>query len=96
MLQKQTILKFVSACWVCQEFYDAAGFEDNKKSIEELYPQALALYNVVYDHAIIMDNVRNCGFAWKVAGPILCRFYLEKKQGKSLLCSLPMLKELWG
>ncbi|KAF3485386.1 hypothetical protein F2Q69_00052085 [Brassica cretica] len=79
-----------------QEFYDAAGFEDNKKSIEELYPQALALYNVVYDHAIIMDNVRNCGFAWKVAGPILCRFYLEKKQGKSLLCSLPMLKELWG
>ncbi|KAF8055796.1 hypothetical protein N665_1286s0006 [Sinapis alba] len=79
-----------------QEFYGAAGFEDNKKSIEELYPQALALYNVVYDHAIKMDNVRNCGFVWKVAGPILCRFYLEKTQEKSLVCSLAMLKELWG
>ncbi|KAF8055794.1 hypothetical protein N665_1286s0005 [Sinapis alba] len=80
-----------------QEFYGgAAVFEDSKKSVEELYPQALALYNIVYDHAIKMKNVRNCGFVWKVAGPVLCRFYLEKTQGKSLVCSLAMLKELWG
>ncbi|XP_018450904.1 probable RNA-dependent RNA polymerase 5 isoform X2 [Raphanus sativus] len=80
-----------------QEFYSgAAGFEDSMKSLEELYPQALALYNIVYDHAIKMKNVRNCGFVWKVAGPVLCRFYLAKTQGKSLVCSLAMLNELWG
>ncbi|CAA7013937.1 unnamed protein product [Microthlaspi erraticum] len=79
-----------------QEFYGAAAFEESKKTLEELYPQALALYSTVYDHAVKMKNVRNCGFAWKVAGPVLCRFYLKKTQGKSLLCSLSMLKELWG
>ncbi|XP_024015999.1 probable RNA-dependent RNA polymerase 5 isoform X2 [Eutrema salsugineum] len=79
-----------------QEFYGAAGFEDSKKSLEELYPQALALYNIVYDYAIEMKSVRKCGFAWKVAGPVLCRFYLKKTGGKALLCSLSMLKELWG
>ncbi|KAJ0254182.1 RNA-dependent RNA polymerase 4 [Hirschfeldia incana] len=80
-----------------QEFYGgAAGVEDSKKSVEELYTQALALYNIVYDHAIKMKNVRNCGFVWKVAGPVLCRFYLDKTQGKSFVCSVAMLKELWG
>ncbi|CAH8356097.1 unnamed protein product [Eruca vesicaria subsp. sativa] len=79
-----------------QEFYGAAGFEDSKKSLEELYPQALALYNIVYDHAIKMKNVRKCGFVWKVAGPVLCRFYLEKTQGKSFVSSPAVLKELWG
>ncbi|KAL0702921.1 hypothetical protein Bca4012_059043 [Brassica carinata] len=79
-----------------QEFYGAAGFEDSKKSLEELYPQALALYKIVYDHAIKMKKVRNCGFVWKVAGPVLCRFYLEKTQGKSFLSSPAVLKELWG
>ncbi|KAG2267052.1 hypothetical protein Bca52824_074131 [Brassica carinata] len=47
------------------EFYGAAG-------LEELYPQALALYNIVYDNAVKMNNARNCGFVWKVAGPVLC------------------------
>ncbi|VVA99759.1 unnamed protein product [Arabis nemorensis] len=79
-----------------QEFYGAAGFEDSKKSLEELYPPALALYNVVYDYAINMKNVRYCGFVWKVAGPVLCRFYHKKTQEKSVMCSVSVLKELWG
>ncbi|KAJ0254181.1 hypothetical protein HA466_0107220 [Hirschfeldia incana] len=78
-----------------QEFYGGgAAFEDSKKSLEELYPQALALYNIVYDHAIKMKNVGNCGFVWKVAGPVLCRFYLEKTQEKSFVASSAVLKEL--
>ncbi|KAG7641367.1 RNA-dependent RNA polymerase eukaryotic-type [Arabidopsis suecica] len=79
-----------------QEFYGAAGFEDSKKSLEELYPQALALYKIVYDYAI-HAGVSKCGFVWKVAGPVLCRFYLNKKmQEKSLVCAPSVLKELWG
>ena len=82
--------------FVWQEFYGAAGFEDSKKSLEELYPQALALYKIVYDRAIKMNNVRKCGFVWKVAGSVLCRFYLEKTQEKSFVSSPAVLKELWG
>ncbi|CDY35910.1 BnaA07g00770D [Brassica napus] len=69
------------------EFYGAAG-------LEELYPQALALYNIVYDHAVKMNNARNCGFVWKVAGPVLCRFYLEKTEEKSLVCPLGVFKKV--
>ncbi|KFK40362.1 hypothetical protein AALP_AA3G363900 [Arabis alpina] len=79
-----------------QDFYGAAGFEDSKKSLEELYPQALALYNTVYDYAINMENGRLCGFVWKVAGPVLCRLYLKKTQEKSIMGSVSVLKELWG
>ncbi|XP_010416585.1 PREDICTED: probable RNA-dependent RNA polymerase 5 isoform X1 [Camelina sativa] len=79
-----------------EEFYGAARFEDSKKSLEELYPPALALYNIVYDYAI-HKGVSKCSFVWKVAGPVLCRFYLKKKmQEKSLVCAPSVLRELWG
>ncbi|VVA99749.1 unnamed protein product [Arabis nemorensis] len=77
-----------------QEFYDAAGFEDSRKSLEELYPQALALYNIVYDYAIKAGV--STSFVWKVAGPVLCRFYSKKTQEKSVTGSVSVLKELWG
>ncbi|KAG7641366.1 Malic enzyme N-terminal domain [Arabidopsis suecica] len=52
------------------DFYGAAGFEDSKRSLEELYPQALALYNIAYDYAIKKNEVRYCGVVWRVAGPM--------------------------
>ncbi|ESQ50360.1 hypothetical protein EUTSA_v10001896mg [Eutrema salsugineum] len=76
-----------------QELYGAASFEDSKISLEELYLQALALYNISYDYAILKNKVRYCGFVWKVAGPVLCRFYLEKTDEKSMLGSVSVLKE---
>ena len=72
-----------------QEFYGPAG-------LEELYPQALALYKIAYNHAIKMNNVRNCGFVWKVAGPVLSRFYIEKTEESSLVCPLGVFKVLLG
>nr|XP_018461405.1 PREDICTED: probable RNA-dependent RNA polymerase 5 isoform X1 [Raphanus sativus] len=79
-----------------QDFYGGAGFEDSNKSFEELYQQALALYNIVYDYAIIKNKVRYCGFVWKVAGPVLCKFYLKKKKEKSVFSAVSMHKELYG
>ncbi|KAL9300006.1 putative RNA-directed RNA polymerase [Arabidopsis thaliana] len=78
------------------DFYGAAGFEDSKRSLEELYPQALALYNIAYDYAIKKNEVRYCGVVWRVAGPVLCRFYLKKTQEKSLVASISMLKKFLG
>ncbi|WZZ69831.1 hypothetical protein YC2023_081201 [Brassica napus] len=79
---------FCNGKWDC-EFYGPAG-------LEELYPQALALYKIAYNHAIKMNNVRNCGFVWKVAGPVLCRFYIEKTEESSLVCPLGVFKVLLG
>ncbi|KFK40360.1 hypothetical protein AALP_AA3G363800 [Arabis alpina] len=78
-----------------QEFYGAAGFEDSEKSLEELYPQAIALYNIVYKHAI-KAGVSRCDFVWKVAGPVLCRLYLKKTKEKIVMGSVSVLKDLWG
>ncbi|VVA99744.1 unnamed protein product [Arabis nemorensis] len=50
-----------------QDFYGAACLEESKRSLEELYSEALALYNVSYDYAIKWNNIRNCGFVWKIA-----------------------------
>ncbi|KAL1195395.1 putative RNA-dependent RNA polymerase 5 [Cardamine amara subsp. amara] len=74
------------------DFYGAAGFKESKKSLEELYPKAFALYKISYDYAIKWNNVKYCGFVWKIAGPVLCRFY-EKNP---IMCSMSVLKELLG
>ncbi|XP_010532294.1 PREDICTED: probable RNA-dependent RNA polymerase 5 isoform X2 [Tarenaya hassleriana] len=79
-----------------QEFYGSAGFEDWEKHREELYPRAIAIYNLVYDHAIRTQRVANCGFAWKVAGPVLSRFYSERTPGKTVLCSVAVLRDILG
>ncbi|WZZ02603.1 hypothetical protein YC2023_088524 [Brassica napus] len=84
----EVIQRYKQASSSMNEFYGAAG-------LEELYPQALALYNIVYDHAVKMNNARNCGFVWKVAGPVLCRFYLEKTEEKSLVCPLGVFKKMF-
>ncbi|KAG2274573.1 hypothetical protein Bca52824_057128 [Brassica carinata] len=62
-----------------QEFYGGAEFKDIKRNLDAFYPQALALYNIVYDYAILKNNVRYCGFVWRVAGRVLWDFYFEKK-----------------
>ncbi|CAN6900697.1 unnamed protein product [Brassica oleracea] len=90
----EVILKYKH---VRTHWWNVSGvFEESKKSLEELYLQALALYNIVYDYAIIKNKVRSCGFVWKVAGPVLCKLYLKKAEEKSIPCSVSVLKELWG
>ncbi|XP_023641475.1 probable RNA-dependent RNA polymerase 3 isoform X1 [Capsella rubella] len=79
-----------------QDFYGAAGFEDSKISLEELYPKSLALHNIAYDYAIEKNDVRCCGFVWRVAGPVLCKFYAKKTQDRSLVASASVLKRLFG
>ncbi|CAA7013934.1 unnamed protein product [Microthlaspi erraticum] len=49
-----------------RKFYGAACFEESKRSMVELYPEALALYHIVYDYAIMCNDVGKCGFVWKM------------------------------
>ncbi|KAE9464447.1 hypothetical protein C3L33_03610, partial [Rhododendron williamsianum] len=52
-----------------QLLYHAPEFEESKRDVEEIYRDALAIYNVVYEHAERVRDIGKCGFAWKVAGP---------------------------
>ncbi|XP_039690970.1 probable RNA-dependent RNA polymerase 5 isoform X2 [Medicago truncatula] len=80
-----------------QKFDAVANFEDHSKNISEIYNEALAVYNVTYDHAIKSNNdVAKCAFAWKVAGSVLIRFYAEKHHLKTLPCNPFVLREIFG
>ncbi|KAF3564997.1 hypothetical protein DY000_02018052 [Brassica cretica] len=82
------------------EFYGGAELKDIKRNLDAFYPQALALYNIVYDYAILKNNLRYCGFVWRVAGRVLCDFYLERKvdgEGEeSFSAAGSVVKKLYG
>lgn len=62
-----------------QELYGASELQDSPKTIKQLNNEALAIYRVTYDHAMLKNEVSRCGFAWKVAGSILLQFYASKQ-----------------
>lgn len=43
-----------------------------------------------------MENVKSCGFAWKVAGPALYKIYANKQSERILVCTPSALKEICG
>ncbi|KAF7147400.1 hypothetical protein RHSIM_Rhsim03G0238400 [Rhododendron simsii] len=61
-----------------QLLYHAPEFEESKRDDEEVYRDALAIYNVVYEYAENFRDIGKCGFAWKVAGPALFKLYVLK------------------
>lgn len=52
--------------------------ESSEKDWEEIQLEALAIYHVCYDYAILIDDPKKCGFAWKVAVDALLKIYLNK------------------
>ncbi|MED6131270.1 hypothetical protein PIB30_008310 [Stylosanthes scabra] len=73
----------------------ADSLEDTARDMNEVYNDALAVYNVTYDHAIEVNEIRKCNFAWKVAGSALCRLYNNIKQDeKRFDVSLSVLREI--
>ncbi|CAJ2649410.1 unnamed protein product [Trifolium pratense] len=79
-----------------KKFDDAINIENGSKGITDIYNEALAVYHVTYDNAIFKKDVGKCGFAWKVAGSVLVRFYAEKQNQKTLICSSSTLREIFG
>ncbi|KAM7260355.1 hypothetical protein ACFE04_016096 [Oxalis oulophora] len=79
-----------------QELYGTPEFEESKKSMDDLYGEALALYHIVYDRAKLKNNVGSCMFVWRVAGPVLLNLYASKQGEKQFLFTYSVIKELWG
>lgn len=89
MLLSPDLLRCVSL----QILYDAEEFEESQRSQPELFQEACAIYQVVYQRAIPGDEVSKCGFVWKVAGRALCQLYALKRGGDTALCSFPVLED---
>ncbi|RZC50208.1 hypothetical protein C5167_018633 [Papaver somniferum] len=77
-----------------QMLYDAPELNESTRIREEIYNEALAIYNIVYDYARI-KGVGRCGFAWKVAGQALCEFYAKKLDEDPIICTKSVLRELF-
>ncbi|KAL1318727.1 probable RNA-dependent RNA polymerase 5 isoform X2 [Arachis ipaensis] len=78
-----------------QKLYDGAdNMEDSARDINDIYIDALAVYNATYDHAMAVKQVGKCGFAWKVAGLPLCSLYNLKQDEKAFVVSLSVLREI--
>ncbi|KAA8523162.1 hypothetical protein F0562_009585 [Nyssa sinensis] len=75
--------------------YDAEELEESEKKEEEIFNEALAIYNVTYDYAMGIQDVGKCRYAWKVAGSALCKLYVKKQREKIIVCSQSVLRELF-
>ncbi|POO00835.1 RNA-dependent RNA polymerase-type [Trema orientale] len=77
--------------------YGAEELEDSTRNMKEIYNEAIAIYNLSYDYAMrsTHGSVKNCSFAWNVAGSALFKFHAMKKVGEKAFIFLPsVLKEV--
>lgn len=79
-----------------QILYGAPEFEESKKKVEEIFDEALAIYQVTYRYANAKRDLKRCSFAWKVAGPVLCKYYSMKQNETSLVCLPSVLHEIFN
>ncbi|KAK6941468.1 RNA-dependent RNA polymerase, eukaryotic-type [Dillenia turbinata] len=78
-------------------FYGAAEFEESTRKTEELYDDALAIYHISYEYAMSSKgSVGCCSFAWRVAGPVLCKLYATILGEKAIICLPSVLGEVFG
>ncbi|GMP59698.1 hypothetical protein CsSME_00022876 [Camellia sinensis var. sinensis] len=80
-----------------QLLYGAAAFEESPRNSEDIYNEALAIYNITYDYAKRNRDVKKCGFAWKVAGSALFKLHVIKQSQKTenpIVCSPSVLREV--
>ena len=75
--------------------YGAAEFEESPRKLEDIWDEALAIYNNAYDYAERCQAVGRCSFAWKVAGRALCMLHASRQGEKCTIpCSITALKEI--
>lgn len=91
------ILLFLCYVWfILQILYEANEFEESSRNTEEIFNEAMAIYQLAYGHAMSdRGKVGNCGFAWKVAGSALLKLHTMKQSEKAFVCLPSVLRELF-
>ncbi|CAH9143443.1 unnamed protein product [Cuscuta epithymum] len=77
-----------------QLLYDASDFEESTRKIDEIFNEALAIYNVCYDYAKRFNDIKKCSFAWRVAGSALCKYHALKQKGRPFLILPSILQDI--
>ncbi|WCJ42551.1 RNA-dependent RNA polymerase family protein [Euphorbia peplus] len=76
--------------------YEAPDFEESKRKMADIFDEALAIYEVCYDYAMDKRDAGKCGFAWKIAGQALCKYYILTQNEQMITCSPLALKEIFS
>uniref|UniRef100_A0ACD5VZG3 Uncharacterized protein n=1 Tax=Avena sativa TaxID=4498 RepID=A0ACD5VZG3_AVESA len=74
--------------------YHAAEFEQTPRNLDDVFDEACAIYQIVYERARDEKKPGKCGFAWTVAGRVLCHFYALETDGDKVLVPLSVAKNL--
>ncbi|CAN6699419.1 unnamed protein product [Malus baccata var. baccata] len=74
--------------------YGCEDFEKSTRPLDEIFNEALAIYRFAYDYAWKVKDVRKCGFAWRVAGSALCKYYKTKHEDRTFEVSFSVLKDI--
>ena len=71
------MLQYTYASYL-EELYDANVLEENRKKIDGIDNEVLAIYYIVCNYPILQDSISFCMFTWKVARHTLISFYSLK------------------
>ncbi|KAB2618468.1 RNA-dependent RNA polymerase 5 [Pyrus ussuriensis x Pyrus communis] len=74
--------------------YGCEDFEKSTKPLDEIFNEALAIYRFAYDYAWKVNDVGRCGFAWKVAGSALCKYYKTINEDRTFEVSFSVLRDI--
>ncbi|CAM0880235.1 unnamed protein product [Alopecurus aequalis] len=74
--------------------YDAAEFEQSPRDLKDVFDEACAIYQIVYEEAVAANKPGKCNFVWNVAGRALCHFYAVETEGDKVLVPLSVAKNL--
>nr|GMD52422.1 probable RNA-dependent RNA polymerase 3 isoform X1 [Ipomoea batatas] len=77
-----------------QLLYEAGDFEESRRKDDDIFNEALAIYHVCYDYAKMSNDVRKCGFAWRVAASALCKYHAFKQKDRPILILPSILQEI--
>ncbi|KAK1662744.1 hypothetical protein QYE76_050903 [Lolium multiflorum] len=72
--------------------YHAAEFEQTPRDLKDVFDEACAIYQIVYESAVAAKKPGRCSFVWKVAGRALCHFYALETEDDKVLVPLSIAK----
>ncbi|KAG2570674.1 hypothetical protein PVAP13_7KG095709 [Panicum virgatum] len=79
--------------------YGAEEFEETWQDHSEVFMEACAIYQIVYERARTTKSIGKCRFVWTVAGAALCHLHTKKyamqRGEKAALCPISVIRQLY-
>ncbi|PKA63394.1 putative RNA-dependent RNA polymerase 3 [Apostasia shenzhenica] len=77
--------------------YEADELEESTRRREDIFNEAIAIYQIAYKMAKATKRSSYCSFAWRVAGHALCLIHtIKQEEDATFLCLRSVLREIFG